>query len=236
MAIIPVIQPPKATDQIVERDGRPTARFSLFLEQLIRRLLPILTGSTGEFLNGEGEFATPSVGPIDAQYLVATSSSTLTAERVTTDTGTIAWDYATGGQAKANVVDGSITPTKLNPNAKADVVRFVFNGISTGVAGFVSVPYSGTITSWRLLSTDPAVTSGSIVVDVWKDLYANYPPTVLDTITAAAKPTITTATKAESSTLTGWTTTVTVGDVLGFNVDSVTSLTQATLEIFITRT
>jgi hypothetical protein len=103
--------------------------------------------------------------------------------------------------------------------------------ISTGVQGYVSCPVAGTITKVRLLSSDASVTSGSIVIDIWKDTYANYPPTVGDTITASAKPTITTATKSEDSTLTGWTTSVAAGDVFGFNVDSVTSLKRVTLEL-----
>ncbi len=107
------------------------------------------------------------------------------------------------------------------------------NVISTGVQGFVSCPVAGTITKVRLLSSDAASTSGSIVVDVWKDTYANYPPTVADTITASAKPTITTATKSEDSTLTGWTTSVSAGDVFGFKVDSVTSLKRVTVELTI---
>jgi hypothetical protein len=106
------------------------------------------------------------------------------------------------------------------------------NVISTGAqAGCVTCPVAGTITKVRLLSSDSAITSGSIVVDIWKDTYANYPPTVADTITASAKPTITTATKSEDSTLTGWTTSVAAGDVFRFNVDSVTSLKMVTVEL-----
>jgi hypothetical protein len=78
--------------------------------------------------------------------------------------------------------------------------------------------------------------SGSIVIDIWKDSYANYPPTVADTITGSAKPTITTDTKANSSTLTGWTTSVTAGDILYFNVDSVTSITNVVLTMKVTKT
>lgn len=103
--------------------------------------------------------------------------------------------------------------------------------IPTGVVGFTSSPYTGTITKARILSTDAAVTSGSIVVDVWKDTYANYPPTVADTITASAKPTLSSAIKNEDSTLTGWTTSVTAGDIFGFNVDSATSVKRVTLEL-----
>ena len=103
--------------------------------------------------------------------------------------------------------------------------------ITTGVKGFVSVPFAGTITAARLLSIDDAVISGSIVVDVWKDTYANYPPTVADTITASAKPTLSSATKSNDTTLTGWSTSVAVGDVFGFKVDSVTSVTKVLLQL-----
>ncbi len=114
-----------------------------------------------------------------------------------------------------------------------DIASFTSPGsaIATGVAGYVPVPWAGTITKVQLLSTDPSVTSGSIVVDIWKDAYANYPPTVADTITAAAKPTLSSAIKFEDSTLTGWTTTLAAGDVLGFNVDSVTSVTRVLLTL-----
>jgi hypothetical protein len=106
--------------------------------------------------------------------------------------------------------------------------------ITTGVKGFVMAPYSGTITKATLLSTDAAVTSCSIVFDVWNDTYANYAPTVAKTITASAKPTLSSAIKSQDSTLTGWTTAVTTGDVLAFKVDSVTSCTRVTLMLTVT--
>ncbi|HEU0072475.1 MAG TPA: hypothetical protein VFS30_00550 [Dehalococcoidia bacterium] len=74
--------------------------------------------------------------------------------------------------------------------------------------------------------------SGSVVVDIWKDTYGNYPPTVADTIVASAPPTITTAVKSQDSTLTGWTTTLAEGDVLYFVVDgAATSTTELTLTL-----
>jgi hypothetical protein len=78
--------------------------------------------------------------------------------------------------------------------------------------------------------------SGSIVIDVWKDTLANYPPTVADSITGSAKPTLVSAQSATSSTLTGWTTTISANDVLRYNVDSATTITRVTLSISITRT
>ncbi len=114
-------------------------------------------------------------------------------------------------------------------------VAFVIDGggsaITTGTKGFLSVPFAGTIIDWTILSTDASVTSGSIVIDVWKDAFASYPPTVLDTITASAKPTLTTSTSATSSTLTGWTTSIAAGDVFGFKVDSITSVTRITIQL-----
>lgn len=110
--------------------------------------------------------------------------------------------------------------------------------LTTGVKGFVYVPKTCTITAVTLLSTDASVLSGSIVVDIWKDVYANYPPTVADTIintgAGGVKPTISSATNSQDTTLAHWTTSVTAGDVIGFNVDSVTTLQRVTLELTVT--
>lgn len=102
--------------------------------------------------------------------------------------------------------------------------------LTTGAkAAYVSIPYDCTITAWRLL----ADVSGSVVVDVWKDTFANFPPTNADSIVASAKPTLTTALAAESSTLTGWTTSCTAGDVLEFEVESATSVTRVRVELLL---
>lgn len=45
--------------------------------------------------------------PADADYLVCTANTGLSAERVITDTASVVWDKATAGQAKANVQFGS---------------------------------------------------------------------------------------------------------------------------------
>lgn len=101
--------------------------------------------------------------------------------------------------------------------------------ITTGVKGFIEVPFSGTITQATLLSTDASATAGSIVLDVWCDTYANYAPTDADSITASAPPTLSAANKSQDATLTGWTTAVTAGAVCGFTVDSATTVTRVTL-------
>ena len=115
-------------------------------------------------------------------------------------------------------------------------IQFVIDGggvvLTTGVKGDLMIPFACTINEWTLLADQ----SGSVVVDIWKDTYANFPPTVADVITASAKPTISSATKGQSSTLTGWTTSIAAGDTLRFNVNSVTTIQRVTLTLKVTRT
>ena len=105
------------------------------------------------------------------------------------------------------------------------------SAITTGVKGYVEMPYAGTITSWTILADQ----SGSAVIDLWKDTYANFPPTSADTITASARPTLSSAVKGQSSTLTGWTTAVAAGDIIAFNVVSASASTRITLALKITK-
>lgn len=103
--------------------------------------------------------------------------------------------------------------------------------VATGLAGFVRVPFACTITSVELLADQ----AGSIVVDIWKDTYANHPPTVADSITAAAKPTLSAASKYVDSTLTGWTTSISENDILAFKVDSAATVTLVTVVLRLER-
>ena len=104
--------------------------------------------------------------------------------------------------------------------------------ITTGVKAYLQINVPVTILSWTILGQDGV--SGAIKFDIWSDTYAAFPPTVLDTITASAKPEITASgTNATSATLTGWTTTIPAGNVLGFNVDTVASLTKVILELVV---
>ena len=104
--------------------------------------------------------------------------------------------------------------------------------ITTGIKGDLEIPFACTINRATALADQ----SGSIVIDIWKDTYANYPPTDADSITASAPVTISTATKSQDATLTGWTTSISAGDTLRFNVDSVTSITRVTISLRVTVT
>lgn len=103
--------------------------------------------------------------------------------------------------------------------------------LDTGILGDLQVPFAATITGVTVLVDQ----TGSIVVDVWKDTYANYPPTDADSITASAPPTVSSGTKSVDTTLTGWTTSIAAGDTLRFNIDSVSAVTRVTVIIKVMR-
>lgn len=149
------------------------------------------------------------------------------------------WDDSAGAVAwldPTNGLETSTTSLQMTSNQRTGCITYIIDGggaaITTGIKGDFSVPANCTITSVTALADQ----TGSIVVDVWKDTYANFPPTDADSITSAAPVTISSATKATDSTLTGWTTSISAGDILRFNVDSASTVTRVTLEIRVTKT
>ncbi len=143
----------------------------------------------------------------------------------------LASDAATDGQvAKA---DGAGAVTFEDDQGG---VSFIIDGggsaITTGVKGDIEMPFAGIITRAALFADQ----TGSIVIDIFKDTFANFPPTVADTITASAKPTISSGVKDEDDTLTGWTVTFAKGDVLRYNVDSITTIQRCTVSLSVKKT
>jgi hypothetical protein len=90
------------------------------------------------------------------------------------------------------------------------------DSLTASLTCFVRVPYAGTIVEWSLVAN----ASCTCVLDVWKA--AGALPTNANTITASAKPGLTDETVGGSTTLTGWTTAISAGDVLGFELESLT--------------
>jgi hypothetical protein len=107
--------------------------------------------------------------PPAAEYLVGALHGDLSAERLVTDTTTVAWDLATSGQAKANVPDGSLARTKLANGIACSVIGRVSNSTgqvqdiqagandrvlarSSDVVGFVQIT-RGMIQSGEIIST-----------------------------------------------------------------------------------
>ncbi len=137
----------------------------------------------------------------------------------------------------AGVVEWA-APGSSGGSAVMATLNYVIDGrgsaIATGAYPPFQFDFSGTIESVTLLGDPTHV--GSCVLDIWSDAYGNYPPTVADSITASAKPTLSSATKYQDATLTGWDTAITAGDSWIINVDSASTLQYVTLAVKIRRT
>lgn len=99
--------------------------------------------------------------------------------------------------------------------------------IMTGIKGDLEIPFACTINR----ATALADTTGTANISIWKDTYANYPPTISDNITANAQIATAGADKAQDSTLTGWTTTINSGDILRYNMDYCSNITRVTISL-----
>jgi hypothetical protein len=137
------------------------------------------------------------------------------------------------GAAGTALVSSGTAPSWVRQNS---AVIFNIDGgglvITGGIKGDLIIPFACVIDQWTLLADQ----TGSIVVDVWKNTYASYPPTAGNSITGSALPTISSSNKGQSSTLTGWTTTVAAGDTLRFSVTSVTTVTRVMVALRVYRT
>ena len=163
---------------------------------------------------------------------------------------TIANDAVTNAKA-ANMADATIKgralgagtgdPTDLTaaqakaiiaPQLEASVGITIDGGgvaPTTGVKGYVKVPWGMTITSWSLVADTP----GDIVIDVWAETGAK--PDDTDTITGGSEPELSTDDFVEGGSVAGWSTTLAAGDWVGFNVDSAATVTRVTLQLIGTR-
>jgi len=137
--------------------------------------------------------------------------------------------------AEGTFPDGCLAASNVLQYVKVVSLTFIIDGggsaITTGEKGHLEIPFACTIKQATML----ADASGSIVVDIWKDTYANFPPTDADSITASAPPTISSAQKSQDATLTDWTTAIAAGDILAFNVDSCTTIKRVTISLKVER-
>lgn len=100
-------------------------------------------------------------------------------------------------------------------------IEYVIDGngqsLSIGYKGFLIIPFWLIINDW-ILGADVSCTA---VMDVWKCTQAQYPPTVANSITGIAQPQLSNQALAKSSTLTGWNIEINQGDVVGFDIQSI---------------
>lgn len=124
--------------------------------------------------------------------------------------------------------------------AQYATINFIIDGggteIADGDAGDLVIDFACAIISWTLLAKE----SGAIKIDIWKDTYANYPPTDGDTICNGHEPEIAASgVKAQDTDLSDWIAnppTIAAGETLHFNVDSCTTIQRVTLALKVRRT
>jgi hypothetical protein len=112
-------------------------------------------------------------------------------------------------------------------------VMILGNGyeLDVGVKAAIPIPFDCEIIEATLL----ADAAGDVVVDLRKDTYGAYPPTPADSITGASPLTLVGANKTTDVVLTGWDTTLTVGDVLLVAITSTDNLAWLSISLRVQR-
>jgi hypothetical protein len=87
---------------------------------------------------------------------------------------------------------------------------------------------SCTIVGWSIAA---AGSSPTCTIDIWNRSAGTSLPTVANTITGSAKPQLSTGNVVSSTTLTGWSTAVVAGDIIGYYLDACSNATKITLTL-----
>ena len=216
--------------------GYPTSALSgtVSLTTQVTGTLPVANGGTG---------VTTSTG--SGNNVLSTSPTLVTPVLGTPTSGTLTncTGYPTsalsGSVSLTSQVTGTLpvanggTGITNNPNVLG--LEFVIDGggstIATGIKGYLEVPFACTVNTWTLL----ADTTGSVAIDVYSDAYASY-GTNTSMVGAGTKPAIASATKAQSAPASWTTTSIAAGNIIGFNVTSVSAVTRVTISLKVTRT
>jgi hypothetical protein len=188
-------------------------------------------------------FSTPSasgIGTVTSVALTVPSWLTVAGSPVTT-AGTFAVTAATG-QASHQVIGTCGSATSFAPcslttsdlptgvNVRSFGTTFgdtaASAALTSGSVVYFTVPYACTIQAWNI-----TVDAGTVTFDIWKIATGTATPTVSNTITASALPALSTGTAIHSTTLTGWTTSVSANDIFGLQLKTVATAKYAELDI-----
>lgn len=210
----------------------------------------VLAGGTVEtFLPGTNTLATtwqdsgeaaanPNPLTLDAAGRCTMWGNGLYRQVVKDASGAVIWDTVTGSiPLITQLSNGSIDACFLYDR---DVVfRFDNAGlpIAPGVLGDLYTTFDGTITGWVLQADQ----NGALEIDLWLQQYADdSPPTVANSIVAAAPPAIVAGNESASggdqsptgaNPLTGWTTALTAKSWWRVNCNSAATITRFTLTL-----
>jgi len=181
--------------------------------------------------------STATVGRVIDFYRIDASTQLCTIIPAGGDTINSLTSKSLNGMWQAVRITGVSASQWLAEDTEPRQISFEIDGggstITTGFKSMVRVPYDMIVTGWVVHSEDTAgAGTGSIVVDIWCDTEANFPPTVADTIAGSEKPTVTASNKGQDVSLTSFNRFIAAGAVCGANVDSVTTFTKVNVAIY----
>jgi len=170
-------------------------------------------------------------------YITRTPSTTLTGEQAlsTLATGLLKVTNGTGILTTAAATD-----LPGHAHAAPGNIQIVIDGagsvIPPGVKLDLRMPWALTWTGWNAFADQV----GAMQVDLWRDIYGNYPPTNADSITGTTPIVIPSGNNKWGVTplgggMDGWDLTMDAGDLIRVNVDSCTTITRVTIELTYTR-
>ncbi len=232
-----------------------TAILNLFTTTL-KGLTPASGGGTTNFLRADGSWAAPAgsgtvtsiatTSPLGGGTITTSGTLTCTTCVVASSPGLGIAHFAGSTQTVTSslIVNADIMNTTIDLTSKvtgllpaaniASNVRVRGFGASFDGAGsalttsnattYFTIPYACTISAFNIV-----VDSGTITFDVWKIATGTVHPTIANTITASALPALSTGTAIHSTTLTGWTTSVSANDIFAVVINTVATAKTANL-------
>ncbi len=142
-------------------------------------------------------------------------------------------DLDAGVVFSGNIASGQVAKNHTASGLLQGSLQFVIDGggvaLVSGAKGDIIVPWNCKLTNLNLFSDQ---SGGSVRVDVWRDSFANFPPTSGDTIAASGVPLISGTirnTYSGTAALSGWVTAFNRDDVLSFVVHSGATMTRVTV-------
>ena len=193
---------------------------------------PLVTGTGGLFASSAADLSVDlSIAQTATDVTVTPSSgSGVTIPAATT---ALAGMLDAVRAAAIDALPGSYNDLTNLPDRTA-LLSMIFDGggsvITPTITRYLYIPFAATITGYALL----ADVSGSVTIDVWKEPFSGFPPTVANSITGGNPMAIASAqSNVQTIIPSSWTVTVNVGDCLAFNLSACASIKALTASLFI---
>jgi hypothetical protein len=198
------------------------------------------SASASQYLKTDGTKDLTSVSAIPASDITESSTKKFVPQAVADNDFLVGqasgntWIKKTLAEAKTILGISNVA----NVDTTSRSINFTFDGqggvIATNSVATADSDWAGlTITGWEIKEVSDVPVSGSIEIDVWQDSYANYPPTIADTIFSGTKPNLSSQTKNK---VTGLAIALTGAPTFKAKATGITSVLKVKLKLFVTQT